>query len=117
MNDDLCVGQVWSADRQFYHQESHLDDRWSVWPEDEMQAGETGKEVREVVSIVDLPQPFERRVFFLKRYVAPDGREFGKKGLHCTAQRGFRRWLNNSNQHLDGRPTLIAELEKGQGDG
>jgi hypothetical protein len=46
-----------------------------------------------VVSVHELPRPFPARVFFTRRWVAPDGREFGRNKLFIMTVEAFRRRL------------------------
>lgn len=46
-----------------------------------------------VLTVVDVHKPgkFPARVFFTRRWVRPDGKEFGKGGLHINTVPAFKR--------------------------
>lgn len=46
-----------------------------------------------VLTVVDVHKPgrFPSRVFFTRRWIDPDGNEFGKGGLHITTVQAFKR--------------------------
>src|SRR5690606_29498042 len=64
-----------------------------VGPEGEadMRAHGLGKVRYTVVSVHQLPRPYPTRVFFTRKWVCPDGREFGASKLHVMTLQAFRR--------------------------
>lgn len=64
-----------------------------VGPEGEadMRAHGLGKVRYTVVSVHQLPRPYPARVFFTRKWVSPDGREFGAGKLHVMTLAAFRR--------------------------
>lgn len=67
---------------------------WEViGPEGEagMRAHGLGKVRYTVISVHKLPYPYPARVFFTRKWVSPDGREFGKRRLHVLTLEAFRR--------------------------
>lgn len=47
-----------------------------------------------VVSVHPLPKPYTARVFFLREWIDPDGKRFGKKDLRIMGIAAFRRRMN-----------------------
>lgn len=64
-----------------------------VGPEGEadMRAHGVGKVRYTVISVHKLPRPYPARVFFTRKWISPDGREFGKPRLHVLTLDAFRR--------------------------
>lgn len=48
-----------------------------------------------VVSVVDLPRPYPKRVFFTRKWTTPDGRTFGKNRLVIMTADQFKRRLDS----------------------
>lgn len=59
--------------------------------EADMRAHGMGKVRYTVVSVHKLPRPYPARVFFTRKWVSPDGREFGAGKLHVMTIDAFRR--------------------------
>lgn len=53
-----------------------------------------GKVLYTVVSVHPLPKPYKARVFFLREWIDPDGKRFGKKLLRIMGIGAFRSRLN-----------------------
>ena len=74
-----------------------------------------GVEIRDVIAVVDLPEPYQPRVFYRRTWRAPDGHTFGRKELRCTAKPAFRSWCNNgpywNQQWRTGGAAVIVEVE------
>ena len=47
-----------------------------------------------VVSVHQLPKPYAARVFFVREWIDPDGKRFGKRTLRIMGITAFRRRLN-----------------------
>ena len=60
-----------------------------------------GTEYRKVIAIVDLPAPYMQRVFYLRAWVDPGGKEFGNGKLLCCGRSAFSAWLNRGAQLVD----------------
>lgn len=56
-----------------------------------------GQEVRLVVS-VHKPGRFPPRVFYTRQWRSPDGRQFGKTGLHMTTHQAFVSWRSGERR-------------------
>ncbi len=54
----------------------------------------TGIEIRDVIAVVELPKPYPRRVFYKRRWIAPDDYEFGTGRVRCMALPNFMAWVN-----------------------
>jgi hypothetical protein len=66
-----------------------------VSPDDsEAVADGMGKMLLTVVSVHHLPRPYPTRVFFVREWIDPDGKRFGKKKLHIMTLAAFRRRLS-----------------------
>lgn len=64
-------------------------------PEDsEAVADGIGKVLYTVVSVHHLPKPYTARVFFVREWIDPDGKKFGKRTLRIMGIAAFRRRLN-----------------------
>jgi hypothetical protein len=59
--------------------------------EAEAVADGVGKMLLTVVSVHPLPRPYPTRVFFVREWVDPDGKRFGKKKMHIMTLAAFRR--------------------------
>lgn len=66
---------------------------WDLrYPDDaDMRAHGMGKVRYEVVSVAKLPRPYPTRVFFTRKWLSPDNREFGTKKLRVMTLEAFRR--------------------------
>ncbi|AWC25388.1 hypothetical protein CO731_04883 [Aminobacter sp. MSH1] len=63
-----------------------------VGPEDaRARAHGVGRVRYTVVSVHNLPRPYPARVFFLRKWISPEGREFGANKLHVMTRDAFRR--------------------------
>lgn len=64
-----------------------------VGPEGEadMRAHGMGKVRYTVISVHKLPYPYPARVFFTRKWISPDGREFGARKLHVMTVEAFCR--------------------------
>lgn len=72
--------------------------RWegaSEYRDPDAVANGMGKVRYSVISVHELPRPYPSRVFFTRRWVAPDGREFGAKKLHIMTVGQFRRRIQS----------------------
>lgn len=49
-----------------------------------------GKVVYTVISYHKLPKPYPARVFYTRKFVDPDGKEFGKNGLKIKSVGNFK---------------------------
>lgn len=101
------AGQIFLVDCPFirapfeqgYEDGSHKVLSWRpgvVWdlryPDDaDMRAHGMGKVRYEVVSVHKLPRPYPARVFFTRKWLTPDNREFGTKKLRVMTLEAFRR--------------------------
>lgn len=47
-----------------------------------------------IVKEVELPRNFRDRIFYIRRWRDPEGKEFGKNVLRVTTDTGFKRLLN-----------------------
>jgi len=72
-----------------------------------------------VVSVHQLPKPYPTRVFFTRKWVRPDGVEFGKSRLHVMTLPQFRRRLRgyvpagvDQWTKLVVRPLTKSEMDK-----
>jgi hypothetical protein len=53
-----------------------------------------GKMALTVVSVHELPKPYKARVFFVRQWIDPDGKRFGKRTLRIMGIAAFRRRLS-----------------------
>lgn len=65
-----------------------------------------GKMVLSIVSVADLPKPYKARVFYVREWIDPDGKRFGKKQLRIMGIAAFRRrlggyWVEIRPRQLD----------------
>lgn len=66
---------------------------WDLrYPDDaDMRAHGMGKVRYEVISVHKLPHPYPTRVFFTRKWLSPDNREFGTRKLRVMTLDAFRR--------------------------
>ena len=69
---------------------------WELSAPDESEAvaDGIGSVLYTVVSLHPLPRPYSARVFFVREWIDPDGKRFGKKALRIMGIAAFRRRLN-----------------------
>lgn len=53
-----------------------------------------GKVLYTVVSVHELPKPYKARVFFVREWIDPDGKKFGKRTLRIMGIGAFQQRLN-----------------------
>lgn len=109
----LATGQIWERPCPFIKKEGGWEgpDNWVPgvnYYEDGSEHDGDGIEIRRVVDIYRPAGVWPRRVFFIRQYRDPGGREFGKLVLRISTLGVFNQWLGNRKGPLSDRRTVLV---------
>lgn len=86
--------ECWKPGVKFELRNRYMEDGTSV-------AHGMGKIVHKVVALCSLPRPYPTRVFYIRTWISPDGRAFGKNKLRVTTLEAFNRAVKGYRYEIE----------------